>query len=324
MMAILRSALLGFGMIAAVFAGPVSGQEQSGDLDWRPRVAVPAYATGGPLVRVDEGHGSAQTIDGRYAGFAALMRADGYRVDAGQGRLDTPDALDDVAVLVISNPTAPEDGSSLSAYDAAEIEAVAQWVAGGGSLLLAADHAPHGVAAEALAARFGVRMGKGYAFQQVGADLTSNLDFPRQALADHPIIAGRSADERVERIKTFTGQSLDGPVGAAVLMAMSVDAFEAPDQAALQTIRQRLRAGEPAQTVFAELARPALSAQGVAFTFGEGRVVVLGEAGMLTAQIVRFPDQPDREPFRFGLNIESHDDQQFALNLMHWLSRVLP
>ena len=53
-------------------------------------------------------------------------------------------------------------------------------------------------------------------------------------------------------------------------------------------------------------------------------MVVLGEAAMLTAQIIRFPDQPDRAPVRFGLNTEGHDDQQFALNLAHWLSRLIP
>lgn len=45
---------------------------------------------------------------------------------------------------------------------------------------------------------------------------------------------------------------------------------------------------------------------------------------MLTAQVVRLPDQPDREPVRMGLNTTGHDDQQFVLNLMHWLSRLLP
>jgi len=109
-----------------------------------------------------------------------------------------------------------------------------------------------------------------------------------------------------------------------VLLAMSDNAFEAPDLATLQAIRQRLRAGEDVDVVTAELARPALPAQGLAFPFGAGRVVVLGEAGMLTAQIVRFPDQPDRAPYRFGLNTDGHDDRQFALNLMHWLSRLIP
>ena len=55
-------------------AGPALAQEQVGDLDWRPEVASPAYAADGPLVRVDQGHGSEQTIEGRYAAFAALMR----------------------------------------------------------------------------------------------------------------------------------------------------------------------------------------------------------------------------------------------------------
>jgi hypothetical protein len=318
------SVLRGLGLLAVLTASPATAQEQEGDLDWRPQVAARAYVADGPLIRVDEGHGGVQTIEGRYAGFAALMRADGYRVDAGRGRLDAPGALDGVGVLVISNAASPDDGSRVSAFDEAEIEAVANWVERGGSLLLAADHEPHGAAAEALGARFGVTMGKGYAFQPVRGDVTANLVFPRQALGDHPIIAGRDDREGVQVVETFTGQSLKGPDGSTVLLAMSDDVLEAPDLAALQTIRQRLRAGENADFVTKELARPALPVQGVAFPFGDGRVVVLGEAGMLTAQIVRFPDQPGREPYRFGLNTEGHDDQQFALNLMHWLSRILP
>lgn len=316
---------LGWMVLAVMLAaGPALAQEQVGDLDWRPEVASPAYAADGPLVRVDQGHGSEQTIEGRYAAFAALMRADGYRIEASRGRLDAPGALNGVAVLVISNPARPADGSRASAFDDAEIEAISRWVEQGGALLLAADHAPHGVAAEALAARFGVSMGAGYAFQLVGDDVTGNLVFPRPALADHPIIEGRDESERVTVVKSFTGQSLAGPKDAAVLLAMSVDAREAPDLEALQTIRRRLRAGQDQSVVLAELSRPALPAQGLAFRFGEGRVVVSGEAGMFTAQIVRFPDQPDREPVRMGLNTTGHDDQQFVLNLMHWLSRLLP
>ena len=93
-------------------------------------------------------------------------------------------------------------------------------------------------------------------------------------------------------------------------------------QALFIEIARRLRAGEAPSAVVSELARPALPAQALAFDFGHGRVAVLGEAGMLTAQIVRFDD--GRPPVRFGLNTEGHDDQQFALNLMHWLSRLAP
>jgi hypothetical protein len=31
-----------------------------------------------------------------------------------------------------------------------------------------------------------------------------------------------------------------------------------------------------------------------------------------------------RRRWRFGLNTDGHDDQQFALNALHWLSRLLP
>ncbi len=316
----MRRALAVFVGAVLLAALPAQAQEQSGDLDWTPQVAAPAYAADGPLIRVDEGHGSVQTIAGRYAGFAALARADGYRVDAGEGRLEPSDALKGVRILVISNAASPRDSSGrISAFDEAEIEAVAQWVDGGGSLLLAADHTPHGSAAEALAARFGVRMGKGYAFRQTSRGVTANLDFLRAdgALGEHPVIDGRGPDERVEHVHTFTGQSLDGPPGATILLAMRPDDRETDD---LHTFQQINRNPDDAEA----LSRPALSAQGLAFEHGAGRVVVLGEAGMLTAQIVRFPVDQNREPLRFGLNTSGHDDQQFALNVLHWLSRLIP
>jgi hypothetical protein len=57
-------------------------------------------------------------------------------------------------------------------------------------------------------------------------------------------------------------------------------------------------------------------AQGIAFQFGKGRVFVVGEAAVLTAQI-------DPLGFKFGMNRPGSDDKQFALNIMHWLSGLL-
>jgi len=58
--------------------------------------------------------------------------------------------------------------------------------------------------------------------------------------------------------------------------------------------------------------RPAGPAQGLAFELGRGRVVVLGEGGMLTAQVNR--------RVRYGINAPGNDNQQFVLNVMRWLS----
>ena len=60
-------------------------------------------------------------------------------------------------------------------------------------------------------------------------------------------------------------------------------------------------------------------ATGVALTFGEGRVVVLGEAAMLSAQVFRVPGRE----LRLGMEYPACDNRQLALNIMHWLSRLL-
>jgi hypothetical protein len=58
-------------------------------------------------------------------------------------------------------------------------------------------------------------------------------------------------------------------------------------------------------------------AQGIAFKFGKGRVVVLGEAAMLSAQVT------GAENSKMGMNVPGTDNKQFAINIMHWLSGLL-
>jgi hypothetical protein len=55
-------------------------------------------------------------------------------------------------------------------------------------------------------------------------------------------------------------------------------------------------------------------AQAVALQLGQGRVVVLGEAAMLTAQIT------DGGRTRVGMQRPGHDNRRSALDLMYWLS----
>jgi hypothetical protein len=57
--------------------------------------------------------------------------------------------------------------------------------------------------------------------------------------------------------------------------------------------------------------------QELAMPFGEGRVVMLGEAATSSAQIATLPNQA---PFPFGMNMQGTHDKQFALNVLHWLS----
>ena len=139
------------------------------------------------------------------------------------------------------------------------------WVKGGGSLLLIADHAPFGAAAESLGKRFGVEMSKGYTFDPENdfkASGTTTLLFSREnkRLLDHPITQGRNAGERINQVLTFTGQSLKGPEASSVLLLLSQTARDKPDRETQTSVSAAGRA------------------QGIAFKFGKGRVVVLGEA----------------------------------------------
>ena len=52
--------------------------------------------------------------------------------------------------------------------------------------------------------------------------------------------------------------------------------------------------------------------------FGKGRVIVMGEAAMLSAQLIT-----GSRPIKFGMNRVGTDNRQLALNIMHWLSGLL-
>jgi hypothetical protein len=321
----MRPAVFALGLIAmAVVAAPARAQQQMVDPDFRPTVDRPAWAEGqGPVVVIDEAHRNFHRVEGQYAPFAALLRADGYRVRAGTAPFDAG-GLEDVDVLVVANAGATQEQPTPPAFTEAETAAVEAWVRDGGKLLLIADHTPFGAAAEGLAARFGVKMGTGYAFAMTtDGDPTTNLTYPAEAFDDHPIITGRDAAERVESVTAFTGQSLEGPAGATVLLPMTIGARESRDLPTLQALADRLEAGGDVDAALAELSAPALPAQGLAFDHGRGRVVVLGEAGMLSAQLIRFPPGSDRADRRFGMNA-APGNARFGLNILHWLTGVLP
>ena len=312
-------------LVALAVAAPAVAQQQMVDPDFVPTVERPTYAAAGPQVVIDGAHHNFHTVDGQYAPFAALLRADGYRVRGGTAAFDAG-GLEDVEVLVIANAGAVHEPAG-PIFSETEIAAVEAWVRNGGRLLLIADHAPFGSAAAPLAAAFGVRMGQGYAFAMPDElNLTTTLTYPAEAFDPHPILVGRDGTETVESVTAFTGQSLAGPPGATVLLPMTVGAREARDLPTLQALAERLeQAGETgtgAEAAVAELSSPALPAQGLAFEYGQGRVVVLGEAGMLSAQLIRFPPESGQPDRRFGMNA-APGNARFGLNIMHWLSGVL-
>lgn len=277
------------------------------------RVARPAHVAPGPRLAIDEAHHEFHRMAGRYRPFADLMRADGCRVSANVAPFDST-ALSAFDVLVIANALGDEDmgspAASHDAFTAAECRALVAWVRAGGALLLVADHAPMGDAARALAESLGVDMRAAYTRDPVRAEggNPTVLHFRENAglATDHPIIAGRDSSERVRHVLAFTGQSLAGPPGAVSLLTLSDRAEDL-----------LVKLGESVRNAPDEKRRAAAGrAQAVAFAWGRGRVVVLGEAAMLSAQIAG-------GRMRMGFNVPETDDRQFALNVVRWLTRVL-
>jgi hypothetical protein len=304
------------GTIARLTGG---AQQQVADPDFKPTVSKPAYVQTHPLIVVDEAHANFHTASGRYKPFADLLAADGYRVVGGTDPF-TFDRLRDARVLVISNArgaglTAENAADPPSAFSEAECDSVRDWVRAGGSLLLIADHAPFGATAASLASRFGVEMGKGYAWSvpKQTAEPTTQIEYTPETglLAGHPITGG------VTRVVAFTGQSLSVPPGAVALLTFGSTSYES-SAANARFDMAAFREGK--QTTARAIGG---RAQAIAFEYGKGRVVMVGEAAMFSAQVGSFPDEKGQTvKFKMGMNVEGNDNAQFLLNIMHWLTRL--
>ncbi len=298
-------------LVVAAFLAAVrpAAAQQVADTSYGPGPFPPAYAAGaGPRVGIDEAHHDFHTIDGRYRPFAELLRRDGYRV-AAFGSPFTAEALRGVDVLVVANALAARNDTlwtlpTPSAFAPEEIAAVRAWVAGGGSLLLIADHMPFAGAAADLAAAFGIRWANGFALD---GESRKPMAFRRAdgTLARHPIREGRSADERLDSVYSFVGSAFRMPRGGRPVLVLRPGVVTLLPQEAW-----RFDSTTPRQSAAGWL-------QGGTLVVGRGRVAAFGEATMLTAQTA------DGRPM--GMNHPlAGQNWRFVLNVMHWLTGLLP
>jgi hypothetical protein len=294
--------------------------QQVSDPDFDTKVARPAYTKERPRVLFDEAHVNFHTSSGRYKPFADLISSDGYDVSPIRELLSHR-TLTGSRILVIANALGAESAGhrewspdwiksgSASAFNDNECDVIRDWVQQGGGLLLISDHSPFGAAVDTLARRFGVEMSKGYVFDKANIDergiYRNDLTFTRKdgGIAEHAITRGRNEGEVINRVMTFVGQSLKGPAGSVPLLRFSDTAVDRADVA--MTTREDSAAGR---------------AQAIAFRFGKGRVVMLGEAAMLSAQT---SGSGGKDSPKFGMNVPGIDNRQLALNIMHWLSGLL-
>jgi hypothetical protein len=278
---------------------------QCPDLTAAVPIKNPSYLTKGPVILFDESHDNFHTASGGYKPFVQLLTADGYRFRSSNEELSEV-CLAPADVLIIANALEPLSDS--------EINTVVEWVKGGKSLLLISDHPPFASPMKGLCERFGINLSGAWtsdpAQKEPDARSSTWIRYQRSkgALGEHPILEGRYPgypDEQINMITSFTGQSIYSETGISLL--------KLSDQALDYETREHSQKSVGGKSA-------AGRAQAVAIEFGKGRIVVLGEAGMLTAQVVRFLFFTI---VKFGFNRPGNDNRQFALNIMHWLTRLI-
>ena len=312
-------------LAALLFAAACTSVTQVPDLDFEPPITRAAFASGsGPIVAIDAAHHNFHTADGRYQTFAKLLRRDGFRVRS----LDQPftaETLDPIDILVISNAlnvanVRKWELPTPSAFTADEVRVTSDWVHGGGSLLLIADHMPFPGAAEELAQELGLIFANGYASARTAGDTSysSLVRFDREqgTLLEHSITNGRDEAERIEHVVTFGGQAFRFTQAArehgSPLLRLPLDSrLSLPWQAGRF---DRRTATVPAGELL----------QGAALELGSGRVAVFGEAAMFSAQRLETRKRGQEIAVRLmGMNDpDASDNAQFALNVMRWLADV--
>jgi hypothetical protein len=286
--------------------------QQKPDRDYDVTVISPVFINSHPKVLFDEAHNNFHKSNKTYRPFVSLIRNDGFEVKPNKKQF-TADLLGSFDILIISNARGKKQKED-SAFTDAECSAVANWVNSGGALLLIADHYPFGGVVESLSQKFGVHMYNGETadsiFFEGNEQFRDKLVFSREngLLGDNPVCNGSNQSESLNRVVSDRGQSLSIPDNAMVLLRLSDKSYHAlPDSV--------WHEGNKTFTRFADPVSAAGNCQGLALKHGNGRVVILGEAAMITAQVY--------EGEKFGMNTPGNDNRQFALNIMHWLAKKL-
>jgi hypothetical protein len=298
---------LSFSCLLVFASGASALAQQIADPHFDTRVENPAFTKNFPRVLFDEAHYNFDNVNNRYKPFADLLFNDGYHIAVNRKPFAKA-SLASFKILVIVNPLGAEDvdddGADGPGFTTEECDAVNEWIRSGGALLFVVDQAPFASAAGILAERLGVDMSKGTTVDAANADKEFNapsvIVYSREnkLLQSLAITNGRSDAERVNRVLVFGGQSLKGPPDSEAFLKLAdtaADKIAAPGKDASAAGR----------------------AQGLAFRLGKGRVVVLGDAAMLSAQLSGSDNQP------VGMNVPGVDNRQLTLNIIHWLSGVL-
>jgi hypothetical protein len=310
-----------------------------GDDDaYSPGIKKPAYEKKGPVVLVDAGHRNFAVQQG----FLRLLAADGYQAKESNSHF-TFDALQPATVLIVAGAGVMRNRKDIEnpqpLFTEEEAATLHDWVAGGGALLLAASSKDIAT----LLRRFDVELSPGVVKddklvtpkpEKQDRDFTLNAG--NEGLSQDGIIGGRSPEEQVKSVllDSLISGILKAPENARPLLRCSesattyaLDSLQVRELQAVEAAS--LAAGKPpAETLSSPAPAPRNTPAprlplAIAFAFGKGRVVVVTNSMMFTALTRNEVIDGKKAETGRKIGLTEADNQQFALNVIHWLSGLI-
>jgi hypothetical protein len=236
-----------------------------------------------------------------------ILNKDGFKVDFLSNKLDSSTLDKSVDALIIVGMRQ----SRLPTVDSRTNKLIADWVSGGGSLLLVLGHYPNGRALYPLLNRFGINYHPDYAYLPglVGEKQSgrcSHFRFTKNngGLSAHSILQRSRQNLEIERVDFLCGMALQRNQSDIVL------AFPEGVQ-----IVKRSRVVPESTAV-----QDQLLAAMLAFEFGMGRVAVAGDQGLFRHLIKQFKGAP----LAVTMNNPDNQNAELFVNTMRWLGRIHP
>jgi hypothetical protein len=279
----------------------------SADNDFDVTLPNPTYSTNKPKILFDEGHDNVHKTNGTYKPFATLIKNDGCEVITTDKQI-TNEVLLGFDIYIIANARGKGELNDFPAFTERECSTIKEWVSNGGSLLLITDHFPMGSAVEMLANKFSVDMQKGIVQDSVYHDKSSTDESQLEFSRENKLLADCDITKGIDKVITFTGQSIKCKDSCISFLNLSDVAYD------MSAKTEVLKDGDNTRVnvTFNNPQSAKGRSQGLALKYGKGKVIVLGEAAMLSAQLTR-------DNSKFGMNVNPNN-KKLALNIIHWLA----
>lgn len=279
--------------------GTISIAQQEVDLDFTIVVKEPRYSNQSDVqVGIDASHNNLHTLEGGFAPFGNLLRADGYQL-VSLAKIDEL-TLKPLKILVIVNALHSSNVGNwkrpiADAFSKNEIDKIEIWVKNGGRLLLIADHMPYAGAANSLAKKFGFNYLDGFVMGSTETWPPESYSKQRGNLFETEIT------ENIDSLAGFTGSALVIPN-----QAITIARFPLTHRLLIPEVAWQFNDNTTTHPITDVV-------MGAIMKYGKGKVAIFTEAAMFTAQIVQ-------NRFKVGFNSpRAPQNLQFVLNTIHWL-----